>query len=163
MVALPYVIEGGERTPVSIEGFTPRRKVGLIINGINNKYSHSFEMIADLLIHRGYDYITAIREAPSHTLCRDTVQHYRISVERKLEELRRELSPDDVLFTAVIGPSVRVQGVISIPLHHGEALTAYELREALSKMPVHHAVHYISPDTHAGELAQILATAEHPD
>lgn len=163
MVKESYVIEAGERPFLSMSGFKPRKKVGLIINGIINKYPYSFEMIADLLVQRGYDYITAIREASSHSLCRDTVRHYKTAVEGKLEELSRELTPDDVLFTAILGPSVRAQGIISIPLHGGENFTAYELRDALSRIPAHHAIHFVSPNEYAGELARTLATAKHPE
>lgn len=158
-----YIIETVGASSVSMEGFIPKRKVALLFEGAGTRYGASFNMVIDFLVQRGYSYITAVRDSSGHPFCSDSVGRYRSSVYGKIADLARELTPDDVLFTAVIGASIAKDGVVSLPLHHSDALLAYELRDLLSTIPIHHAVHYASPDVHAGTLARVLSGTEHVD
>jgi hypothetical protein len=157
-----YLIETSDASPVSMDGFIPRQRVAFIIQGIGGNLFPSFNMIVDCLVQRGYSTILALGTAKS-ALCRETRPLYRPNIEGLLGELTAQLSSDDVLFTAVLGSSYTKTGSLYIPLHDSSALSAVELRALVSRIPVHHAVHYLSPHVYAGDFAQILGGAQHPD
>ncbi len=158
-----YVIETIDAPSLSMEGFTPKRRVAFIIQGRGN-LSPSFNMMVDCLVQRGYDTILAVRDAHSHVFCRETRPLYKENVEGLFGELAAQLSPDDVLFTAILGPSFTRTGSVYVPLQGADSeISAVELCDLVSRVPVHHAVHYLSPDAHAGDFAQLLGEAHHPD
>ncbi len=159
-----YVIETSGSSSVSAEGFTPRQKVAFIIQGMGSMLSPSFNMMAECLVLRGYDTILAVRDARSHDFCRESRPLFKQNIEGLLGELAGQLSPDDVLFTAILGSSFTKTGSVYVHLHGVDsALSAVELRDLVSRIPVHHAVHYVSPDIHAGVFAKLLGDAHHPD
>ncbi len=157
-----YVIETVHAPSVSMKGFTPRQRVAFIIQGLYGNLSPSFNMITDCLVQRGYDKILAIRHG-GHDLCREIRPLFKENIEGLLGDLAKELSPDDVLFTAILGPSYTETGSLYIPLHGSSKISAVELRLLISAIPVHHAVHYVSPDVHAGDFARMLGEAKHLD
>ena len=102
MVALPYVIETAARTHISKQGFTPKRKVAFLIQGQGGNHNASFHSITELLIMRGYDYITACRNAGPGAFCRDIssvtkrnilgkIEPAFSSVRKKIDMLKRQI------------------------------------------------------------------------
>lgn len=158
-----YVIETAGISSVLLEGFTPKRRVAFVIQGAGATLSPSFDMMADCLVQRGYNDIIAIRDAP-HVFCRERKSLHKENIVGLLGELAAQLSDDDVLFTAILGASYTKTGVVYLPIPRSSSeISSLELRELFSSIPVHHAVHYVSPDIHAGDLAKRLSQAEHPD
>lgn len=165
--SMDYVIEKSiigtsASSAVSLNGFVPRKRVAFIIQGRDAKLSPSFDIMADCLVQRGYDEIVALRDA-SHIFCRVRQSLVRQNIEGMLGDLTRELSSDDVLFTAILGPSYTETGTVYLPFHDNTSISGIELRDLISRIPVHHAVHYVSPDVYAGDFAQLLGSAKHPD
>jgi hypothetical protein len=162
-MAHAYLIETTEQSPLALGNFTPKRKVAFIIQGSGATLSPSFEMMAACLVQRGYDDLIAVRDTP-HVFCRERRNLARENIAALFEDLARQLSPDDVLFTAVLGASHTRTGMVYLDIpRSSSALSAIELRDLLSQIPVQHAVSYISPDTSAGEFARYVAQASHPD
>ncbi len=157
-----YLIETTGISSVSMGSFTPRKRVAFIIQGVGN-LSPSFNMMVDCLVQRGYSDIVAVRDAP-HVFCRERRSLHKANIVGLLEDLAKELTADDVLFTAVLGASYTKTGTVYLPLPRSSSeISAVELRDLISHVPVHHAVHYVSPDVHAGDFARYLSQAEHPD
>ncbi len=163
MVTAPYVIETGSKPLLTIEGFRPRRKVAFLLQGQGGTHNTSFHSIVDLLIMRGYDYITACRNAGAGAFCRDVSSLTKGTVVGKIRDLAAELTEQDVLFTAILGASVLDNGKVYVPDNTFDAIWSYELRDALGMIPAHHVIHYVSPDRYAGNLARTLSGAKHPD
>ncbi|MEK6920905.1 MAG: hypothetical protein AABX82_03415, partial [Nanoarchaeota archaeon] len=146
-----------------IEGFRPRKKVAFLIQGQGGAHNASFNSIIDLLIVRGYDYITACRNTVAGAFCRDITSVTKKNIVDKISNLADELTEQDVLFTAILGASVLENGRVYIPDNNLGAIWSYELRDALGMIPAHHVIHYVSPDRYAGNLARTLSGARHPD
>ena len=158
-----YIVEKTAGAPVSLEAFQPKRRVAFVVQGAGATLSPSFDMMVDCLVQRGYNDIVAVRDAP-HVFCREGRNLHEEHIVGLLKDLAKELSPDDVLFTAILGASYTTNGAVylSIP-RSSSAISAVEFRDLLSSIPVHHAVHYVSPDVHAGAFAKYLSQAEHVD
>lgn len=157
-----YVIETAELSSNHfIAPFKPERKSALLIQG-HGSHNAAFMMMVELLIDRGYSYITAVRNSGAGPFCSDIQALRAENVYGKIQDFSRTLTSIDVLFTAIIGASV-MDAVLYIPDNTGTPILASSLRDAFSQVPAHHIIHYACPDKHAGDFARLLAQAEHPE